>query len=33
MNAVEELFDLGLSDELQETDEPVEGCDAIFSEQ
>ncbi|MYN39501.1 hypothetical protein GTP55_08960 [Duganella sp. FT109W] len=33
MNAVEELFDLGLSDELQDTDEPLEGCDAIFSEQ
>ena len=33
MNAVEELFDLGLVDELQDTDEPVEGCDAIFSEQ
>jgi hypothetical protein len=33
MNAVEELFDLGLNDELQDTDEPVEGCDAIFSEQ
>ena len=33
MNAIEELFDLGLVDELQDTDEPVEGCDAIFSEQ
>ncbi len=33
MNAVEELFDLELVDELQDTDEPVEGCDAIFSEQ
>jgi len=32
MNAVEELFDLGLSDELEETEEPKEGCDAIFSE-
>ncbi|MBQ5947798.1 MULTISPECIES: hypothetical protein [unclassified Massilia] len=32
MNAVEELFDLGLSDELQDTEEPKDGCDAIFSE-
>lgn len=32
MNAVEELFDLGLVDELQDTEEPREGCDAIFSE-
>jgi hypothetical protein len=32
MNAVEELFDLGLVDELQDTEEPKEGCDAIFSE-
>ncbi|TFW26645.1 hypothetical protein [Duganella callida] len=31
MNAVEELFDLELVDELEQTDEPVEGCDAIFS--
>ena len=33
MNAVEELFDLGLTDELQNSDDIVEGCDAIFSEQ
>jgi len=32
MNAVEELFDLGLTDELEDSDELVEGCDAIFSE-
>lgn len=32
MNAVEELFDLGLVDELQDSDETVDGCDAIFSE-
>jgi hypothetical protein len=32
MNAVEELFDLGLTDELQDTEEPKDGCDAIFSE-
>jgi len=32
MNAVEELFDLGLNDELQDTEEQKEGCDAIFSE-
>jgi transketolase C-terminal domain/subunit len=32
MNAVEELFDLGLIDELQDTEEPKDGCDAIFSE-
>jgi hypothetical protein len=32
MNAVEELFDLGLVDELQDTEEPKDGCDAIFSE-
>lgn len=32
MNAVEELFDLGLSDELQDTETPQDGCDAIFSE-
>ncbi|TFW33793.1 hypothetical protein [Massilia horti] len=31
MNAVEELFDLGLVDELQHIEEPKEGCDAIFS--
>jgi hypothetical protein len=32
MNAVEELFDLGLVDELENTEEPKDGCDAIFSE-
>jgi hypothetical protein len=32
MNAVEELFDLGLVDELQDVEEPKDGCDAIFSE-
>jgi hypothetical protein len=32
MNAAEELIDLGLVDELQDTEEPKEGCDAIFSE-
>lgn len=32
MNAVEELFDLGLVDELEDTEEPKDGCDAIFSE-
>jgi hypothetical protein len=32
MNAVEELFDLGLVDELEDTEETREGCDAIFSE-
>ena len=32
MNAVEELADLGLEDELEETEEEKEGCDAIFSE-
>lgn len=32
MNAVEELFDLGLEDELENTEEPKDGCDAIFSE-
>ncbi len=31
MNAVEELFDLGLVDELQDTEEPQDGYDAIFS--
>ncbi|WLI88731.1 hypothetical protein Q4S45_18720 [Massilia sp. R2A-15] len=30
-NAVEELEDLGLVDELQDTEDPQEGCDAIFS--
>jgi hypothetical protein len=32
MNATEELLDLGLVDELQDTEEQKEGCDAIFSE-
>lgn len=32
MNAVEELFDLGLVDELQDTEESRDGYDAIFSE-
>ena len=32
MNAIEELFDLGLVDELQDTDSTQDGCDAIFSE-
>lgn len=32
MNAVEELFDLGLVDELEDTEESREDCDAIFSE-
>lgn len=32
MNAVEELFDLGLTDELQNTNSTQNGCDAIFSE-
>lgn len=32
MNAVEELFDLGLVDELQDLEESKDGCDAIFSE-
>ncbi|GAB2847117.1 hypothetical protein GCM10027277_13930 [Pseudoduganella ginsengisoli] len=30
-NAIEELFDLDLTDELQDTEGTVEGCDAIFS--
>jgi hypothetical protein len=30
MNAVEELDDLGLVDELQDSDDTEEGCDAIF---
>lgn len=33
MNAVEELFDLDLVDELEDVDDPVEGCDAIFREE
>ena len=32
MNAVEELFDLGLVDELEQVETTVDGCDAIFSE-
>lgn len=32
MNAVEELGELGLGDELQDIEEIREGCDAIFSE-
>lgn len=32
MNAVEELLDLGLVDELDNIEEQREGCDAIFSE-
>ena len=31
MNAVEELVDLGLVDELQNTEEPEDGYDAIFT--
>lgn len=31
MNAVEELFDLELVDELQEVEGTRHGCDAIFS--
>lgn len=31
MNAIEELFDLGLVDELQDSEGTSEGCDAIFS--
>ena len=31
MNAVEELEDLDLVDELKDTEAPEEGCDAIFS--
>ena len=33
MNAVEELLDLGLVDELENVEEQKEGCDAIFSEE
>lgn len=32
MNAIEELFDLGLVDELQDADAAQDGYDAIFSE-
>lgn len=31
MNAIEELFDLEMSDELDGIEETREGCDAIFS--
>jgi hypothetical protein len=31
MNAVEELVDLGLVDELEGIDDTKDGCDAIFS--
>lgn len=30
-NAVEELEDLGMVDELKDSDGPEQGCDAIFS--
>lgn len=33
MNAVEELFDLGLINEIGDEDGPKEGCDAIFAAQ
>ena len=32
INAIEELFDLGLVDELEDTDGTQDGCDAIFRE-
>lgn len=32
INAVEELLDLGLVDELEDREQQREGCDAIFSE-
>ncbi|MES2071733.1 MAG: hypothetical protein V4488_15365 [Pseudomonadota bacterium] len=32
MNAMEELIDLEMIDELENLEEPREGCDAIFSE-
>lgn len=32
MNAVEELDDMGLEDELQDSDGPQDGFDAIFGE-
>jgi hypothetical protein len=32
MNAVEELDDMGLEDELEESDGPQDGYDAIFGE-
>lgn len=33
LNAVEELADLELVDELQDADHPQDGCDAIFSQE
>ena len=33
MNAVEELFDLGLINEIGDDEPPKEGCDAIFAAQ
>ena len=33
MNAMEELLDLGLVDELENLEEQKDGCDAIFSEE
>lgn len=33
MNAVEELFDLGLINEVEDDDLPKDGCDAIFAAQ
>ena len=33
VNAIEELGDLGLTDELQDAEGTQDGCDAIFSEQ
>lgn len=32
MNAMEELLDLEMVDELENLEEPRDGCDAIFSE-
>ncbi len=32
MNAMEELLDLEMVDELEDLEEPRDGCDAIFSE-
>lgn len=32
MNAVEELEDLGMVDELKDIEAPQDGCDAIFRE-
>ena len=33
MNAIEELYELGLINEIEEADGPKEGCDAIFAAQ